>query len=135
MAPVIVLEAADLTRLAAIAKNELPNESCAFLLGHSANELSEVNEIVQMANASSSPYSFSINPTDLLRTYEDAESRNLQVVAIFHSHPGAPAPSRTDLKYMELNPVVWLIYSTTEDRFDAYISDGGTKQVELRVRG
>ena len=133
MQPVISLTSPQMAELAMIAKNALPNESCAFLLGRSEDNLSQVEEVMHIANARSSPYSFSIEPSDLLQAYTDAESRQLQVVGIFHSHPGRPKPSATDLKYMELNPVVWLIYSTTEQRFDAYISDGGARPVELRI--
>ena len=87
-----------------------------------------------MTNADRSPYSFSIEPSELLRAYDEAEKNGLQVIGIYHSHPGKSSPSATDRKYMELNPVVWLIYSTTEERFSAFISDGGVDKVELNIR-
>ena len=136
---VISLTQDQISQLAKIAKEALPNESCAFLLGRvdeEENGQSQVTEIAAMANADSSPYSFSIEPSELLKIYDDAEKRHLQVTAIFHSHPGRPSPSGTDIKYMELNPVVWLIYSTTEENFGAHVIDdsGRTKTVELRIR-
>lgn len=117
----IVLTSEQITRLARFANDALPNESCAFLFG-SSNE-STVTEILPMKNVDSSPYSFSIEPSELLDAYDKAEKKGLDVIGIFHSHPGKPSPSTTDLKFMEINPVIWLIYSTTEDGFGAYLSE------------
>ena len=36
----------------------------------------------------------------------------IEVIGIFHSHPNSDAfPSKTDKKFMQSNPVVWIIYS------------------------
>lgn len=119
------------TTLANFAKESLPNESCAFLLGKSGE--AGVTEILPMKNADNSPYSFSIEPSELLAAYDMAEKKLLQVIGIFHSHPGKPSPSRTDMKFMELNPVVWLIYSTTEGTFSAYLSEDGIKDIDVII--
>ena len=134
MAADISLNSAQMRQLTDIAKNALPHESCAFLLG--CADSSEVIEIIPMTNADRSPYSFSIEPSELLRAYDMAEKKGLQVIGIFHSHPGKPAPSRTDAEFMELNPVVWLIFSTTEEKFGAFISEigGGERIVDVVVR-
>lgn len=88
-----------------------------------------------MANADMSPYSFSIEPSEVLKAYHEAEEKRLEVVGIFHSHPANPSPSSTDARYMELNPVVWLIYSTTADKFGAFVNEDGISQAELRITG
>lgn len=118
-------------QLASIAKSALPNESCAFLLGKN----DKVTEILSMRNADESQISFSIEPQEVLDAYDLAESKELQVVGIFHSHPARPAPSGTDRKFMEINPVVWLIYSTTEQRFKAYIYDIDVSEVAVKITG
>jgi proteasome lid subunit RPN8/RPN11 len=118
-------------QLTSIAKSALPNESCAFLLGKN----DKVTEILPMRNSDESQISFSIEPQEVLRAYDLAESKELQVVGIFHSHPARPAPSKTDRKFMEINPVVWLIYSTTEQRFKAYIYDSDVSEVALKITG
>lgn len=127
----ISLTAGQLERLASIAKGALPNESCAFLLGNDGR----VTEILPMRNADQSQISFSIEPQEVLRAYDLAESKSLQVVGIFHSHPARPAPSGTDRKFMEINPVAWLIYSTTEHGFKAYIYDSDVREVAVKVTG
>ena len=128
----IFLNAAQIRTLEGIAKDALPNESCAFLLGHNDN----VKEILKVRNSDESPVTFRIEAADLLHTYCLAESKGMQVVAIFHSHPTKPWPSSTDVKFMEINPVVWVIYSTTDDQLRAFIYDDDlVKEVHIRIIG
>jgi proteasome lid subunit RPN8/RPN11 len=132
MTTAIVLTGAQLSQLAMIARNALPNESCAFLLGD-GNEL-KVSEVMPMDNSDRSAFSFTIASDDVLAAYRDAESRGLQVIGIFHSHPGKPVPSSTDRKFMGLNPVVWIIYSTTENRFGAFLMGDTVEHVRIDIR-
>jgi proteasome lid subunit RPN8/RPN11 len=128
----IFLSAAQIRMLEGIAKDALPNESCAFLLGHNDN----VKEILKVRNSDESPVTFRIESADLLHTYYLAESKGMQVIAIFHSHPTKPWPSSTDVKFMEINPVVWVIYSTTDDQLRAFIYDDDlVKEVHIRIIG
>jgi len=125
----ISLAPTQIEQLARLARSSLPNESCAFLLGKN----DRVVEILPMQNADQSAISFSIEPQDVLRAYDVAESKKLQVMGIFHSHPARPAPSNTDKKFMEINPVVWLIYSTTEQEFKAYVYDSDVREVAVKI--
>jgi proteasome lid subunit RPN8/RPN11 len=125
----ISLTAGQIKELASIAKDVLPDESCALLLG----ENNIVVEILPMRNVDESPITFSIESTELMQAYNLAESKGLQVIAIFHSHPAKPSPSSTDIKFMEINPVVWLIYSTTEWRLKAYVYDDDIKEVTIKI--
>jgi proteasome lid subunit RPN8/RPN11 len=125
----ISLTAGQIEELVSIAKDVLPNESCGLLLG----ENDAVAEILPMRNVDESPLTFSIESTELVDAYNLAESKGLQVIAIFHSHPAQPSPSSTDIKFMEINPVVWLIYSTTEWRLKAYVYDDYVKEVTIKI--
>jgi proteasome lid subunit RPN8/RPN11 len=125
----ISLTAGQIQELVSIAKDVLPNESCGLLLG----ENDAVVEILPMRNVDESPLTFSIESTELVDAYNLAESKGLQVIAIFHSHPAQPSPSSTDIKFMEINPVVWLIYSTTEWRLKAYVYDEYVKEVTIKI--
>jgi proteasome lid subunit RPN8/RPN11 len=128
----IFLSAAQIRMLEGIAKDALPNESCAFLLGHN----DKVKEILEVRNSDQSPLTFRIESKDLLHAYYLAESKGMQVIAIFHSHPTKPWPSNTDVKFMEINPVVWVIYSTTDGRLKAFIYDDDlVKEVRIRIIG
>jgi [CysO sulfur-carrier protein]-S-L-cysteine hydrolase len=125
----ISLTAGQIEELVSIAKDVLPDESCGLLLG----ENDAVAEILPMRNVDESPLTFSIESTELVDAYNLAESKGLQVIAIFHSHPAQPSPSSTDIKFMEINPVVWLIYSTTEWRLKAYVYDEYVKEVTIKI--
>ena len=125
----ISLAPTQIEQLTRLSRSSLPNESCAFLLGKN----DRVVEILAMQNADQSAISFSIEPQDVLRAYDVAESKKLQVIGIFHSHPARPAPSNTDKKFMEINPVVWLIYSTTEQEFKAYVYDSDVREVAVKI--
>lgn len=125
----ISLTAGQIGELSTLAKSSLPNESCAFLLGKNDN----VVEILPMRNSDESTVSFSIEPQEVLRAYDLAESKKLHVIGIFHSHPAKPAPSSTDKRFMEINPVVWLIYSTTEQRFKAFVYGSDIMEVAVKI--
>ena len=125
----ISLTAGQIKELITIAKNELPNESCAFLLGQSGT----VVIVLPLRNVDNSPVRFSIDPRDVLYAYNLAQSKQLDIVGIFHSHPASPFPSRIDREFMEINPVVWLIYSTTKRCLKAFICDDGVKEVAVKI--
>ncbi|MEO9294943.1 MAG: M67 family metallopeptidase [Nitrososphaera sp.] len=116
-----------------LARDSLPSESCAFLLGRSEGAV-RVRDILPMRNADDSRISFSILPDELLAAYQEAERRGLDIVGIFHSHPSSPVPSGTDRRFMEINPVVWVIFSTTENSFGAWIfAADSVQKVEIRA--
>lgn len=129
----IFLTATHIRQLVGIAKDALPNESCAFLLGHNY----KVAEILPMRNIDQSPITFSIEPAELIQAYNLAESKGMEVIAIFHSHPAKAWPSSTDIKFMEINPVVWIIYSTTESQLKGFIhdDDGLIKEIDIKING
>lgn len=130
----ISLTTAQIRQLARIAKDALPNESCALLLGDN----DKVLKILPMRNIDESPVTFSIEPAELLHAYNLAESKGMQVIAIFHSHPAKPWPSSIDIKFMEINPIVWVIYSTTESQLKAFVydyDDDFAKEIGVRIVG
>jgi proteasome lid subunit RPN8/RPN11 len=122
--------------LISLANNSLPLESCALLLGQTRGENCEdtvVRDLIRVKNNDSSPVSFSMKPDDLIKAYELSESRNMEVVGIFHSHPAEPFPSPTDKRFMKINPVVWLIYSTTTNESRAFTFDDHLIEVRICV--
>ena len=98
-----------------------PNESCAILFGKIENEKSIVKDVFLTENIDDSPINFTISNEELLRAYKMAEEKNLDVVGIFHSHPGSNAyPSSTDKKFMYSNPVIWIISSGESNELKAF---------------
>ena len=127
-----------IVELERIARESYPAEACALLEGtvkdinsKSSDQYAIVMAVIRMHNADESIYSFRIDSKDLINAYQEISSRNNDVVGIFHSHPSKPYPSLTDVKFMELNPVVWLIYSTLSQTFAAYVLDHEVIEIRL----
>lgn len=75
-----------------------PEECCGFLLGH----LGEPRRVVESRRARNiapddRPRRYVIDPLELLRADDDARTKGLDLIGIYHSHPDHPAvPSEFD---------------------------------------
>lgn len=115
-------------------KKNSPNEACAILFGKTEDDIVTVKEVFLTKNIENSSVNFTISPEELILAYSKAERENLDVSAIFHSHPGSVAyPSTTDKKFMEINPVTWIIFSNIHDEFKAYIYDLDLVPVPVKI--
>ena len=121
----ITLTQSDKKILTEYAENEKPNESCAILFG----KKDIVSEVFLTENIEKSPVNFTISNDELIDAYKTAEDKKMDIIGIFHSHPNSDAyPSNTDKKFMQGNPVVWIIYSGVNKDFRAY-----TLESEIQV--
>lgn len=112
-----------------------PLESCAILLGKKNDAQFIVNEIITMENEEKSEIRFAIKTDKLFEAYKEAESKNLSVIGIYHTHPSDPYPSKTDIIYMQINPVPWIITSTITRTTKCYLyeEEKGLINIELIV--
>lgn len=117
----IIISSSIQNELVKLAKNSLPYESCGLLFGSALNNKIMVTFVEQMKNIKKSSTEFSIDPDELFQKYRTSVDNKFDIVGIFHSHPGLPIPSYTDLFYMEINPIVWVIYSTTVNKLRAFL--------------
>jgi proteasome lid subunit RPN8/RPN11 len=66
----------------------------------------------------------------------DAETRSLEVIGIYHSHPyWAAAPSGTDTNLAFFIDVSYVIYSVSQNSLASYIWNGSTferEEVEIQ---
>ncbi len=118
-----------------LSQKNKPLESCAILIGKRNNNQFIVTKIIPMENDEKSNIKFTINEEKLFAVYKKTESLNLSVVGIYHTHPSNPTPSKTDIKYMEINPVPWIINSTITDEMKCFIyhDSKGVEEIELKV--
>jgi proteasome lid subunit RPN8/RPN11 len=117
------------------AKKNIPNESCAILFGKIENENFAVKDVFLTKNIENSSINFTISNDELIIAYSEAEKRKLEVIGIFHSHPDSNAyPSLTDKKYMEINPVPWVIFSNKSKEFRAYIFESEITPISLEIK-
>lgn len=71
-----------------------PDEICGILSGKS----SVAAEIHPVTNISSNPSAFLMDPEEQISLFFQLEEHNLEMVAIYHSHPHTPpTPSSIDL--------------------------------------
>ena len=124
----IILSNSDKKILTEHAENEKPNESCAILFGKN----NTVSEVFLTKNIEESPVNFTISNEQLIEGYKIAEEKKVEVIGIFHSHPNSEAyPSNTDKKFMQSNPVVWVIYSGANKDFRAYLLESEIKEIPI----
>jgi proteasome lid subunit RPN8/RPN11 len=124
----IKLTESDKKILSEYSENQKPNESCAILFGKD----DQVLDLFLTENIEKSPVNFIISNKQLIEAYKIAEEKKMEVVGIFHSHPGSDAyPSNTDKKFMQSNPVAWIIYSGINKNFRAYLLE--TDIVEIPI--
>jgi len=127
----IILSDSDKKILSQHAENEKPNESCAILFGKEDT----VSEIFLTKNIEESPVNFTISNEQLIEGYKIAEEKKVDVIGIFHSHPSSEAyPSNTDKKFMQSNPVAWVIYSGTTKDFRAYLLESEIKEIPIEEK-
>jgi [CysO sulfur-carrier protein]-S-L-cysteine hydrolase len=114
-------------------RKNLPNESCSLLLGDIVDNEYRVKILKEMNNIANSEYSFNIDPDELMKVYQWTSKEELNLIGIYHSHLEGSKPSATDLTYMRINPVIWLIYELSESIFRAYIvMDNNLKEVKIK---
>ena len=134
MQQAILLSKDHVNILAKHAKEASPNESCAILFGKIEKNHFRVKDVFLTNNIENSPVNFTISNDELIKVYQEAEKRKLDVVGIFHSHPDSEAyPSMTDQKFMEINPVPWIIFSNKSEQFKAYVFESKIKPFDLSV--
>ncbi len=106
----------------------------ALLFGRIEGNKAIVHLIKLLRYSERSTTHFIADPIFLMESFSEAEKMGLELVGIFHSHPAPPKPSASDLRYMELNPVVWLIVDNTNLTVGAYVLEkGGLRQVGIEV--
>ncbi len=127
----IILSQSDKKILTEHAENEEPNESCAILFGKD----SLVSEVFLTKNIEESPVNFTISNEQLIEGYRIAEEKRIEVIGVFHSHPNSDAyPSNTDKKFMQSNPVAWVIYSGINKNFKAYFLESDITEIPIEIK-
>ncbi len=117
------------------ADNEKPNESCAILFGTEDKEEIKVEKIFLTKNIEKSSVNFTISAEQRLEADKMERELQLKIIGIFHSHPDSNAyPSSTDKKFMELNPVIWIIFSGTSRDFKAYVLEAKILEIPIEIK-
>ena len=129
----IVLTQKEKDKLITHAIERQPNESCAMLLGEKIDDAWNVKEVFLTENMDKSQTNFTISPEELLKGYKLAEKMHLELVGVFHSHPNSDTtPSDTDKKFMQNNPMPWIIFSCVTNDLTAYLLDSDVIEIPIK---
>ena len=129
----IVLTQKEKDKLITHAIEQQPNESCAMLLGEKIDDAWNVKEVFLTENIDKSQINFTISPEELLKGYQLAAKMHSELVGVFHSHPNSDAiPSSTDKKFMQNNPVPWIIFSGVNNDLKAYLLDSDVIEIPIK---
>ena len=129
----IVLTQKEKEKLITHAIERQPNESCAMLLGEKIDDTWNIKEVFLTENIDKSQTNFTISPEELLKGYILAEKMHLELVGVFHSHPNSDTtPSDTDKKFMQNNPIPWIIFSGLTNDLTAYLLDSDVIEIPIK---
>lgn len=116
-------------------RSRTPEEACGLVAG--LNRQSE--KIYVITNMESSPYRFRMAPEEQLLAFNDIESRKLELLAIYHSHPNGPiSPSPTDITEFAYPETVYLIWSRVDSDWICrgyQITDRDVREVPVKILG
>lgn len=99
-----------------------PHECCGFMLGKRAGDDIHVAEILAAENqrTDSLHNRYAISPKEYLQAEKLADSRGLELVGFYHSHPDHPAiPSQFDLDHAWPN-LIYAIAAIRQGRAEAF---------------
>jgi proteasome lid subunit RPN8/RPN11 len=102
--------------MVAQALSERPNECCGFLVGVLEGGVGTVLRRFPLVNEAASPAEYHVAGHSLCAAHREMREYNLEVLAIYHSHPTSwPVPSRRDLELNYWPGVVSLIISLASE--------------------
>jgi proteasome lid subunit RPN8/RPN11 len=130
----IILNESQYKSLFDISEENYPIEGCAILLGLVKEDIVVTTDIEKTINKERSRILFQVDPKIVLDIYNRADREGKEVVGVFHSHPSMPIPSMIDMSYMDVNPIIWLILSTTTNILKAFqLQDDEIKEVNVDI--
>ena len=112
-------------------------ESVGLLFGKKIENLIQIIDFIEMENLDSSPNSFSIDYSMMVKHIESNRIQNLQLLGFFHSHPNSleAYPSERDKEFMNYwpFPYIWLI-GTRSGVFSAFFyQNNSIRRLEYHI--
>ncbi|HSO96668.1 MAG TPA: M67 family metallopeptidase [Acidimicrobiia bacterium] len=138
--PTLHLSGSQYRAIVAHCYDGLPDEACGLLggpVGHDADPTGAVSAVYPCTNADASARTYTVDSRELLHAMRDAQSRDEDLIGVWHSHTHSDAyPSDTDVR-QALEPFwVYVIVSLqhAEPVLRAYrIRDGVIRECEVVV--
>jgi len=130
----VVIPSAILDEMVAHAREGSPEEVCGILAGTDGN----VTRLYRITNAEHSPRLYLMDSQEQLQAMLDIDDRDLDLTAVYHSHPASPPrPSKTDIELAQWPGTAYVIVSLTNPEAPEIrgwqIESGGVSEIELTV--
>ncbi|HVF20609.1 MAG TPA: M67 family metallopeptidase [Mycobacteriales bacterium] len=120
--------------IVAHARADHPDEACGLLAGVAGKP----TRVIRMSNIARSPTFYEMDPSELLRAFNEMDDRDEELVSIYHSHTATEAyPSRTDISIAGYPEAHYVLVSTrepdTEELRSYRIVDGEVTEEPVEV--
>ena len=114
------------------ARRELPNEACGYLSGLTTLYADGVHPL---RNVDASPEHFAFEPKEQFDVLKRVRGAGKRLIGVYHSHPETPARmSEEDLQLLRDPSMIYVIYSVTDDRLNAFrLEDGVMLQIDVEA--
>jgi proteasome lid subunit RPN8/RPN11 len=113
-------------------EKHVPLEACGLLAGKHA----QVEKVILVRNQAQSSTRFVMDPYEQLQAFEWIDSKGLDLLGIFHSHPSGPeTASATDIAEAAYE-VVHIIWSQSQGQWQArgfWIENASATEVPLQI--
>lgn len=121
------------SQMIAQARAEAPAEACGILAGAGGR----AEKLYKMTNADAACDHFMMEPAEQFSVAKDIRSADLEMLAIYHSHPESPArPSDEDIRLALTPGVIYVIVSLLADETVVkgfLIDDGDVTEVPVSI--
>ena len=128
----LTLTKEQLQKMIAHVETHMPFEACGLLAGTD----SKVESVLAVTNQAQNEVRYVMDPIEQLNAFEWIESKGLDLIGIFHSHPTGPETvSPTDIAEAAYT-VVYVILARADNEWRArgfWIQDGAFSEVALRA--
>jgi len=121
-------------QMVAQAKALAPIEACGILAGKD----NKAEKLFEMTNADNRSDHFMMEPKEQFTVVKNIRSADLEMLAIYHSHPETPArPSAEDIR-LALTPDVIYVIVSLQDAYTAdvkgfCIENGNVSKVPIKI--
>ena len=113
------------------AKTEVPIEACGILAGKDGQVLKRY----EMTNADQSCDHFMMIPEEQFKVVKNIRSSELEILAIYHSHPETPArPSQEDIRLALTPEVIVSLQDKNNPVLKGFlIEDSKPKEITIKI--
>ena len=116
------------------AKAEAPIEACGILAGKDG----VVEKFYKMTNADQSNDHFTMEPEEQFKVIKDIRAVELEMLAVYHSHPESPArPSAEDIRMAFTPNTIYVILSLQQAEpvvKSFLIEDNSVTEVPVKIK-